>query len=452
MAGLSPKKAQIVQMLVETAPDRVVGGLQNALSMVRGESALGEVRDLVEREVADRLLRNAVFSPVLPLFGGAAGPDQMTFPPKALSLIWRGVKATDPAGVEAAAITLADFQPEETSTEPFDLAVAGALEGLKAGTQRDFAAALEVLDAFGVEARDDLLVCLEISAVVRETAQRLPDWLNRTTEESAAAARVAYKDAVTLVEDSGPRFFQMLSAHLVDRWTILRVISAVMDRPPEQYLADSELAVFALRLMDAIDRGLEQVSTFDLNGGIAVGRGAGLVADVITRQISELEGGIELAKGSGWGSRIQKQKHGLASTVEARLRDVEKVSAAAFPSQSLRVGRSTRNVPRLTEMPDKATSDRATTLLTFVDAIRSSANYGGFASTRTKVVEKLGETIDNYVEEVLAMIRESEAPDPEIARAYLLLAADHSAIIREPRTGDVIRRRATAALGDPLAA
>ena len=52
MPGLSDRKIEIVRHLVESAPDKIVGGLQNALAAASGDSVLAGVRRLVESEVA----------------------------------------------------------------------------------------------------------------------------------------------------------------------------------------------------------------------------------------------------------------------------------------------------------------------------------------------------------------------------------------------------------------
>lgn len=448
MSGLSDRKIEIVRHLVESAPDKVVGGLQNALAAASGDSVLAGVRRLVEGEVADRRLRNAVLSPVAPLFiGDGSDPERLVFPARVLSLIWRALKATAPDEVLKAERTLVDYRADETSTEPFDILVMAAADGLREREQRDFAAAAELADQCREGGAELLLSCLALSPIVREATLRLPEWISRTTDERAAAARVAYKDAVAISDDAGPRFFDMLAAQLAERWTILRIVSAVMDRPTEHYLAASELSIFATRVMDEIDKNLLKVVHLDLDGGPQAGRDAGATVELITLQIAEMENAIDLGREGGWGGRVQKQKKGLAAVVEGRLRECEKVIGNALPSQTVRVARMMKSLPRLTGEPDAKAVGRATTLLTFIEAVRTSANYGGFASTRAKVVEKIGETIDDYVEEALALIREGVVEDPESGRAHLLVAADCAALLRDPRAGDVIRRRATAALG-----
>lgn len=447
MPGLSGHKIDIVRTLVEQAPDKIVGGLQSALSAAAGDSALADVRQLVEAEVADRRLRNAVLSPVAPLFvGDGRNPNKLTFPAKALPLIWRGLKADHPVEVAAAARIMADYRPDETPTDALDALVRLAAEGLRNQNTRDFIAAADILDATRPGCAYALVACLDIGHIVRAATLRLPDWISRTTDERSAAARLAYKDAISIADDAAPRFFEMLAAQLAEPWTIMRVVSSVMDHPGERYLAASELSIFALRLMDLIDQNLVHIAQFDLNAGPKAGVYAAEVVDLVTRQIAEMEGGIELAAEGGWGGRVKKQKRQLAGCVEGRLREVEKLLAAALPTEAVKVGRMIKQQPRLGAAPDRKHRERVLAVLTFVEGIRTSANYGGFASTRAKTLEKAAEALDLYVEDALALVREGHTKDPDLAREHLDVAAECAVLIREPRAGDIIRRRAAVAV------
>ena len=449
MSGLSDHKMEIVRTLVESAPDKVVGGLHKAL-VATEDGALAGVRRLVETEVADRRLRNAILLPVAPLFvGDGKVADRIAFPARALAMLWRTLKEEAPMEVSHAARLLVDFRPLESSPECFDTLVARIAEGLKSREDSPYAAVADFLDDARDGATDDLIACLDLAAIVRDATLHLPDWIARTTGESAAAARVHYKDSVAISDDGGPRFFEMLSAQMAEPWSILRIVSAVMDRPTERYLASSELAVFAVWLMDEIDKNLAHVAHFDLNGGPAAGQKAGDVVALITEQIAEIENAIELGREGGWGGRVQKQKKSLAAVVEGRLREVEKVVNAALPSHIVRVARTRKSQPRLEGPPDARAVDRGLTILTFAEAIRSSSNYGGFASTRTKVMEKVGEAIDDYVEEALSLIRDHEVEDRDTAALYVKHAGSFMGLVREPQATDIVRRRIAAALASP---
>ncbi|MCW5760620.1 MAG: hypothetical protein KIS90_12700, partial [Phenylobacterium sp.] len=93
MAALNERKIAIVRTLVETAPDKVVGGLQAALAETGADTALGGVRRLVEAEVRERTLRNLVLQPIVPMcVGGGDDPRRLTFPSKALGHVWRALR------------------------------------------------------------------------------------------------------------------------------------------------------------------------------------------------------------------------------------------------------------------------------------------------------------------------------------------------------------------------
>jgi hypothetical protein len=114
--------------------------------------------------------------------------------------------------------------------------------------------------------------------------------------------------------------------------------------------------------------------------------------------------------------------------------------------QTVRIGpRTQRGVPRLTYDPDPASVEKAATLLTFMNEVRSSAAAGGFASARAKALEVLEHRLDAYVEEVLAEIRDDDGVDAARARAFLEIAADFCGLARDDKAAQIVRRRAAAA-------
>jgi hypothetical protein len=445
MAGLPEQKFEIVRTLVQSAPDSVVGSLQAALANAGADPALATVRRLVEVEAADRRLRNMVLSPIAPLcVGDGRDPDRLRFPAAVLGALWRGLRTVAPHEVEFAAAILIDFRADESSPEPFDDLARRALAGLRVRQQRDFAHAADLADAARPDGYAELCACLELAPIVREATLRLPDWIGRVSEEKAALARLAYKDAVTVSEDAGPRFFEMLAGQLADSWMILRIISVVMDRPSEAYLAGSELSIFAERILKSVDEGLAEVSRLRAEGGPAHGRAVGKTVELVTLQIGQIDESIELDRSGGWGRRVADLKKTLATVVEKRLREADKAVIVALPRHPMRVARVMKDMPRLTEAPDDAAVLRAMTLLTFADELRNSANYGGFASMRAKVLESIGETLDVYVEEVLDMMRHEEVQDPALGQAFLNLAATFAGLVRDRKAAEIVRRRAAA--------
>ncbi len=447
MAALSERKMAIVRTLVGTAPDRIVGSLHAALAETAYDSALGGVRRLVEIEVSERTLRNAVLQPVAPMFvGGGDDGRALTFPSRALATLWRGLRAAHGGLIDRAKALVDEDAPAPVIMAAYDRLTGLAAAGLRARTAPHFLAAAEACDAGRKSGAEGLIGCLDIAPVVRRATQRLPEWIAHPGDDTAAAARLAYKDTVEVAGDAGPRFFDMLAAQLAVPWMVLRVICAVMDKPTERYLAESEMARFGAAVMEEIDASLAFIAGLQADSPVADGRSAAKRAALLLQQILEVETSVDLNKEHGWGKRVHQQRASLAAVVEGRFREAEKAVMEALPLHMPTHIRSRRQVPRLSLPPEDRAVGRVFTLLAFSDELRSTANYGGFSSARAKMVEKLTEFLTQYVEEVLEQIRHGEVEHPAIAQAFLAVAADFSHLVAGKKAGELVRRRAQAAL------
>ena len=445
MGALSERKIEIVRTLVETAPDKIVGSLQQALASTSDESALGGVRRLVETEVRDRTLRNTILGPVAPMCMASADPRVMCFPPRAFAQIWRGLRRLEPDLIHQAQKP-EDGAPVQVVFALHDRLVAIAAAALREATEPEFRAAAELCEAYKPGGAEGLATCLDIAPVVRKANQRLAEWITHPGGETAAAARLAYKDAVEIAEDAGPRFFHMLAAQMAQPWMVLRVISAVMDKPTERYLRDSELSSFGEGVFEDIDKGLAEIGNLNSDEGPAAGRAAAKRAELIVHQILELETCMDLQRDQGWGLRVVKQRASLANVVEGRLKEADKATIEALPMHAARNARVRRTLPRLSAPPEPRLVARAVTLLSFSDELHTTANYGGFSSARAKLVEKLSEHIHHYVEEVLDLVHTDEAECKDNAAAFLEVAAEFSQLVAGDKAAELVRRRAHAAI------
>lgn len=444
MGGLPEQKLAILRQMVESAPDRVVGDLRGALSGAAGDSGLAAVRLLVETEARDRQLRNAVLYPIAPLCVGDGRTERLTFPSRALTLVWRGLRDQATHEVARAAALAEEFQADQSSPEPFDILARRAARGLSERNHPKFIAAAEAADAARPGGALLLAECMQMVPIVRAAVGRLPSWIQRVTEDDAAVARLAYKDSVAIAEDAGPRFFEMLAAHLTHPWMVLRLISAVMDKPSEAYLAGSELASFGHRVLDGVDAGLADLDRFDIHGGMPAVRTAVRAIESVNAQIAEIEGNVELNRQGIWGARVGKQKATLARLVEGRLRLIDKALAQALPLTEVWSGRVSRQVARLTSPLDAAALQTAKTLVAFAQEIRGAANTGGFAAARAEVMKALEAHIDLFTDDALECLRKGEAAEPEIARALLNAAIELTALARDRQAADILRRRLAA--------
>ncbi len=444
MSQLSDVKVMLVKGLIEQAPDMAIQNLLLALrSDSRHDESLGAVQQMIELEASDRRARNLVFAPIAPLCAIAGPFSGLSFPPRALTLIWRALKEDCPDDVTAAKAMAARWGGPDCTPELFDMLCGRAAAGLR-GAQGTFGAAAAAADQGG--GRGSLAACLDIAPVARRALSQMPEWLGRMTSEKAAKLRLAYRDAVGIADDAGPRFFEMLAAHLAEPWLILRVISGVMDRPAEAYVSGSELASFGERVLADIERRLGEVTAFKSAAGRQAAQAAAQAVHIATIEIAELEQSFALSPDGSWGRRLARQKKTLAATIEGHLKETDTAVAQALPLQTVRLGpRTQRGVPRLTHDPDPAAVDKAMSLLTFMSEVRASAAAGGFASARAKALEVLEQRLDKYVEEVLEEIRADDGVDTARARAFLEIAAEFCGLARDEKSAQIVRRRAAAA-------
>lgn len=442
MAGIAAKKLLMVRKLVETAPDAALRSLELALSgPAGGQGALAAVRGLVEDETAARYVRNSVLAPIVPLCG-RRDDEQTAFSPRVLSMLWSALKAEVPRKVEEAAARCNPWDLEQGPPAVFDELCKVAARGLRAQTAPGFTALDSICDI------DELASCLELSVIVRAALPKLSEWISKMSEERASSARLAYKDACAVRPDAGPLLFDMLAAHLPDDWRILRVISAVMDRPSDKFWAASEVGVFGERVLADIESNIDLIQRFDLDKGEAEGRRAAVAAQRASQQITEFEQSVNLAKDGPWGRRIIKHKQAVAQVVEARMNAAEKELLAALPLRPISIlgGKNGKGVPQLVAAPDERLARRVATVLVFIADIRSCAAQSGYGASRTKVLEKLNSRLDQYIEDVLHVVRTGEGGDQGLARLYLDLAAGYIAHSRDEKTAEIVRRRAAAAM------
>jgi hypothetical protein len=442
---LAAHKAQILRTVVEAAPDIVVRNLELALAADPG-GTLAAVRALVEAESRDRLVRNIVMAPIAPLCVGAFADGRQAFPGSALSNLWRGLKLAEPDLMEDIGLACRAWEGGDGSPERLDELCAAAAAHLRARDLPPFINAAEACDAAQPGGAERLAACLDLAPIARLALVKLPDWISRMTEERSAAVRLAFRDACAIAEDAGPRFFDMLAAHLAEPWLILRIISAAMDRPGERYVAASELAGFANRAMDDVERRIASVRQFDTAGGERSGKAAGRTVLITAEAIAEMEDAFELSKEAPWGKRVGEQKQALAGVVEKRLKEIEAAINLALPTQSVRTtGRLFKTLPKLSDEPSPQAIAKAISLLVFAEEIRPAASRAGYGAVRNKVLEKLYGRLDDYVEELLESLRHGEAEDPERVQLFLGVAADLYALAKDEKAGQIVRRRAAAA-------
>ncbi len=450
MGVVNESKLGTVRTLIQAAPDSAIRSLAQSLSgSMDGQEAMRLIRGIVTDEAGDRRGRDAVFAPIVPLFGPVLQTGRtVCFPSAALKRIWLGLKLEAPDEThQAIERAHEDMLDTPSAIQLLDGLCRKAAAGLRAQANPEYAAAAAILTNVSPEGLDALAAYVELTPVARAALERLPEWLGRLNDERSAAARVAFKDAVDVSEDSGPRLLEILYAHLPEPRLILRLINAVMHRPVDRYVATSELASFGERLMDDIDRRIEGVTAFSPNQGVEGAQAAANEARQAALLVAEFDEQVDLSREGPWGRRLAAQKSALSLAAETWLKRVEAETVAALPLHTAAKRRGVaRGLPRLTHEPNLEQVARAQALLAYMQAMRPSAERLGFASVWTRTAESVEANLDSYAEHLLEIIH---ARDPEIdedrARRYLEIAAEFLALASDENAAQIVRRRAAAA-------
>jgi hypothetical protein len=445
--GLTSAQMGAVQRLIETAPDVLLMRLNAALSAARvTDPVFIPVSDLARIEAADRRARDIVMEPLKGLADPTLEPPQQPMLQKSdIARLWRLMKALEPEMTAAAAKAALALRAGAEPPPEFNmlcLAVAAALGQPEPEVGPGAEAAL-----WPLAERLRLTRLLQLTPVLRSALVKLPNWARSPSGENMAAVRLSFKDAIAVAEDAGPVYMEALLCHLQEPHQILRLISAVMDRPSDRYLAASELADIGERLLADVGRRVLAVSRFDPYRGAEGGAEQAASVMVASAAIRTFEEALALSREAPWGAKVAAYKQALAQSAETRLREAEPAVAAALPLQAQRALGSIapRPGPRVDGYPDDGLVRKAEGLLSFLEETRNSAANAGFGSLRAKVIESLEIRLDHYVEDLVERLRDDERQDVEWTRAYLEVAADFSGMVRGPQAAQIVRRRAAAA-------
>jgi len=443
MGAALNNRMDVVRAMIGLAPDSTIGQLDAALRSDGGGQGLTAIRALIDSEICERAVRDGVFGPVLLLCAPRAdGFEQTQFPPAVIPKLWRALKQGHPNLISAALASPVPL-PDDSVPPAYDQLCREAAKGLHEGGA-DYAPAIEALNAFRPGAAAQFAEYLALAPLARQAAPRLPGWIKGMTQDQVATVRLLFKDAGAIASDSSPRLMELLQAQLREPWMILRIVAATIGRASDRFVADSEMAGFGQRLLDDIDRHLDALRAFDMDGGPEAAVAAARHVALAVGQAAEFEATLEVDKTGPWGVRLAKQKSQLAGLTEGYLKKCGKLIGEALPLLPPRPG-CVRGDPRLDTPPEERVTRRAMASATFFDRVRGPAALGGYGTVRAKVCEDVTYGLDGYLKDLLAILHSGEAADMSIARAYLEVGADFMGLIQDLKSAQIIRRRAASA-------
>ena len=427
-----------LKRVIESSSDAVLLQLELHLARAAGATA-AKMRDFISRERSDRELCGQIFGPLTPLFRRPTAPDELRFPPAAARLLWRGLLRIAPDEVAALRVEWPDRHIAPIDPARLDRLVALSALALQARDVPEFGQLAELCETADAAGAERLAGAMRLAPLVRAIAPKLESWTLHPDQDTAAAARLAYRDATSFDVAAGPLFFEMIAGQLAEPWRALRVISQVMDLPPERYLAQSEAGPFAERLLAAVDQNLAGVAAFHET---ATDVDLALHATKLAlRQLREMQLCVRLDPQQPWGARVAAQRQQLREMLETIFNGLPKAIEAALPQRTVRSGLRRRSEPALDATPLPAAIEAARGRLRFIRALGPQAEEIGVSVLRAQLLERHERQIEAYVETAL------HQPAPFLPKASALLhaAGELLGAIR-PDAAELVRRRAAAAM------
>lgn len=446
MAALSVAHcAALAQML-----ERVPGSVLDTLSIIVGEMPGDRARVLSQMladETADRQRRAVVFAPLLPMFGPRPdGVAALTFPSTVLPRVWTAATAREPKLLRQ----LEDVRFRED--DPKVLAVANRICIAASGVIRDQPDIIWPAAGWDEDTRaeglSELAACFDLTILARSGIAALPALTARPTEAQLTELRLMIRDASQIAHDGGTRLVEILFAHLGDAALILRlVINSSRTASQEGMLSASEMAVFVDRLIEAVEARVTRIAAFK-PGRADCAPGVGLDDDIIWcgEILAEMDRTLQLAPEGAWGRSAREARDRIKVTLSNTLKSTEKALDKVMPTRRVQTaGRMTREAAALDQMAGPDVIETTRVMLTLVGAIRSSAQVFGCETQRYQLVQTVTERLTNYVDMVMEIVKEGEAPDARAALHLIETLAEFLTLIDATDPAKTVRRRAAAA-------
>ncbi|MDI1326000.1 MAG: hypothetical protein PSV23_04285 [Brevundimonas sp.] len=439
MSGLTVAHKVALAAMLERCPDAMLKTVASAVAPLSGGRA-AELRMMLADEQRDRVRRQFVMAPLIPMFRARVdGVEALTFPSPVLARLWKAASNREPELLSR----LDGDQPSVVVADRICLAGAAIVRDKPdliwpGGNEPARVAGLE-----------DLAACLDLAHMARRGLPSLEVWLKRPDGDQIAELRLLLKDCAGIRLDGAQRVLEILFSHLEDAVLILRIVtqtSCAVDQ--EGFLSASELAGFVDRLIAGVDERAVRIAAFKPAADIA--RVKDVIADLTwcANVLGELDVTLTLNPQSVWGKSVRDGRVAIAGRLSALLRAADKAVDQALPMERVQTaGRMTRKAPQLDAPIGGDTILAARSLLRLVGSVRGPASTFGCEADRKTLVETLTARLSDYADQVLRMVNDGETPDEAHAMKLIAFTAQCLDLVAATEAARTVRRRAAVAAG-----
>ncbi|RZJ88338.1 MAG: hypothetical protein EON88_21440 [Brevundimonas sp.] len=386
------------------------------------------------------------FAVVAPMFRPRRdGVQAVVFPAPVLARLWRRAAARE-AGM-LAALDLRD----ERDRAHVDL-VCGRLLTAAAAVARDEADLIwPAGPALGADRDEDLAElarCCDLAPMIHRRLDNLPSWTGRPDEEALAQLRLLVRDCADLSPDGVRRLLDILIAHMDGAAQILRVVvHAFQAAQRDAVLAQSDLAVFAERLLTAAEARVDRNRRFssqapDLAEALVLRDDLAWVGDTL----AEMERTLALSVDGEWAGRVRAARRALGQVLGDRLVDAPRAVERVLPTVRVQTaGRMTRVAPSLETVVTPDAWRGAEAAIEVLRGSRGPATAFGCEAKRRQISEALIQRLAEYADQALDAVNGGETPDEWGALDRIEVLASLLVRLDAAEEARTVRRRAAVA-------
>jgi hypothetical protein len=446
MAELSVAHRAALAQMIETAPDRVLDRLAQAVGAMPGERAR-QLQTMLTEAGRDRARRDRGLAALTPLF--RPRPDQvksLSFPPEVLHRLWKPL-ATGQADLLPHLDNSADFHVDSVRIS----SVTTRLCAAAAAIVRDQPEAIWPLslggaaDGLSREEGIDLLaqVC-DLGGLIHRAVPSLPKWTGRPDGDQIAELRLVLRDADAISPEGTRLLLEAFFAHIDTAPRILRLVVHVSPLGGrDSFLIGSELAPFVVRLIEAAETRLGRITAFQPGDPLDSLRAD---LDWIAGLLTEVEATVQIDSGSDWGQRLRQIRLGVSGALGRSLGGVVRRVEQALPMQLIKVpGQGRRERPDLGAAVDARAVAEAQVGLDLARTVRPLASTFGCDGQRQALVAEVIQHLTQYADHALEEINAGAVSDAARAGAWVVLTAGFLERIEAAPEGRSVRRRVAAA-------
>ena len=444
MAELTSAHKAALGAVIARSPDHILSLLESAVSDMAGPRA-ESVRLMMSEEIRDRMRRDQVFKPILPLFRARTdGLRGFVLPVRLRDDLWQAAKRNEP-----------ELLPKLDREDDLSRMIADRLCQTAAAALRDYG--LKLWPGGTPADRMKLARILDVAGIARNSVRRLPDWQGRIDAEEAAELKLALRQAASVGDDGPDCLMEIYFAHLREGLQILRLAEhAAVLASPSSSLSQGSYKDFVQRVMDALVERADAIVGFDLAEGPQ-----GVLAfrdrlHWLASALKEFEVVVDPRPDSVWARSLRHQKLRLSMSLGERFVMADNAVDELLPQERTALaGRMTRAVPNLMAPLDDAVVERARLLMGLLSTTHGPAVSMGCESERRQTVEGVVGRISNWAGEALDRLNRSEVADGgRLARRRLQVMVDLLQLAGAKDAARTVRRRlintATAASGISL--